>query len=320
MRTFVAEKVERGTRADQFLAASAPEFSRVRLKALMKEGLVLCNNQPAEPSQIVRPGDVFAFEEPAARPADDLVAEEMPLSVLFEDEHLLILDKPAGVVIHPGAGNRTGTIAAGVLYHCGSLSQIGGVERPGIVHRLDKETSGCLAVCKTDAAHRALGAAFAERRVEKIYLAVTDKVPRRTFGTIDAPIARHRIHRKKMTTVEPPDGRAAVTDYRVVASQDRVFLVECRPRTGRTHQIRVHLKSIGLPVAGDIEYGNRGKWKRHLLHAWRLGFEHPVSGVPLQFTSPLPDDFPEFCRKAAEARLPLLGDQKEIADEDFDLF
>ena len=218
-------------------------------------------------------------------------AQEMPLELLFEDDFLAVLSKPAGMVVHPGPGHKGGTLVSGLLHHFGSLSQIGGVERPGIVHRLDKETSGCLVVAKTDTAHRSLAAQFAGREVGKVYLALVSGTPRRRSGVVDAPISRHPVNRKKMAVCAPGRGRAAVTEYRVLSSEGGVTLMECRPRTGRTHQIRVHLKHLGCPVLGDPLYGRRGSFSRHMLHAWKLEFRHPRDGRLLAFEAAVPPEF-----------------------------
>jgi 23S rRNA pseudouridine1911/1915/1917 synthase len=186
----------------------------------------------------------------------------------------------------------TGTLVHALLHHCDDLSGIGGVERPGIVHRLDKETSGCLVIAKNDFAHQSLAAQFADRRVEKIYLAIVDGAPRRRTGEVNEPIGRHPANRQKMKVTSLEKGREALTVYRVLASEGGLSLVECRPRTGRTHQIRVHLKYLGTPVSGDSVYGRRGTFERHLLHAWRLSFDHPRSGERLTLTAPIPADFP----------------------------
>jgi 23S rRNA pseudouridine1911/1915/1917 synthase len=281
-----------GERLDRFVAAKMPELSRSRVQALVKSGGVLLNGVEARSSETVRDGDEVAVLVPDAAPMLDIQAENIPLTILHEDADLLVLDKPAGLVVHPGAGNPTGTLVQALLHHCSDLSGIGGVERPGIVHRLDKETSGCLVIAKNDTAHQSLSAQFAERTVEKTYLAVAIGTPRRATGVIDAPIGRHPVHRQKMKVVSEEKGRAAATQYRVIASGEGLSLIECLPKTGRTHQIRVHLKHIGHPIAGDPVYGKRGAFERHLLHAWKLAFDHPRTGQRMSFIAPVPADFP----------------------------
>jgi 23S rRNA pseudouridine1911/1915/1917 synthase len=213
--------------------------------------------------------------------------------VLFEDDDLIVLNKPAGLVVHPAAGNWTGTLVNALLHHCHGLSSIGGEQRPGIVHRLDKETSGCLVVAKNDAAHQALAKQFAGREVTKIYLALAAGKFARLSGTIEAPIGRHPVLRKKMTVMLEGRGRASKTGYRVLLTLPMGTLVECTLHTGRTHQIRVHLKHLGHPVLGDDVYGKRGSFARQMLHAWRLGFIHPRTAERLNFESPIPPDFVE---------------------------
>ncbi|MGH8046836.1 MAG: RluA family pseudouridine synthase [Chthoniobacterales bacterium] len=291
-RVHSVNSVQAGERLDRFVAAQEPKLSRARVQALVKSGDILLNEKPARSSETLREGDSISVLVPDAVPVTAMIAEEIPLAILHEDADLLVLDKPAGIVVHPGAGNATGTIVHALLHHCKDLSGIGGVERPGIVHRLDKETSGCLVIAKNDAAHQSLSAQFAGRTVEKTYLAIVEGTPRRATGVIDAPIGRHRVHRQKMAIVPDEKGREAVTQYRVLASGDGLSLVECLPKTGRTHQIRVHLKHLGHPLAGDPVYGRRGKFARHLLHAWKLSFDHPRSGGRLHFVSPVPADFP----------------------------
>ncbi len=281
-----------GERLDRFVAANAGNLSRSRVRALIESGDIRRNDAPARPAETLRVGDTLSVRVPDVAPLAELVAEEMPLAVLFEDSDLVVLDKPAGLVVHPGAGNATGTLVQGLLHHCRDLSGIGGVERPGIVHRLDKETSGCLVIAKNDLAHQSLAAQFAERTTEKIYLAVVEGTPKRRDGEVNEAIDRHAINRQKMTIAKPGKGREAVTTYRVLLSQDGLSLLECRPRTGRTHQIRVHLKHLGHPISGDPVYGRRGRFERHLLHAWKLSFEHPRTGGRLAFTAPVPADFP----------------------------
>jgi 23S rRNA pseudouridine1911/1915/1917 synthase len=268
-----------------------PAVSRSRIQAVIRSGDVLLNGAPAKSSQIVRTDDEIVWREPALTPCESARAEEMPLEILFEDDVVAVLNKPAGMVVHPGAGHRGGTLVSGLLHHFGKLSGVGGVDRPGIIHRLDKETSGCLVVAKTDAAHRALAAQFASREVVKVYLALVEGSPRFRADTIDAPIARDPVHRKKMRVTPTGRGRAAITEYRVIATAGGKSLVECRPRTGRTHQIRVHLKHLGYPVLGDPLYGRRGSFSRHMLHAWKLQFRHPLSDERLTFEAAIPPEF-----------------------------
>ena len=279
-----------GERLDRYLALALPQFSRTRLQALIRAGDVQLKGQAAHPRDTVHTGDVVRLIEPQLEEIEAR-AEKIPLEFLFEDDDLLVLNKPAGLVVHPGAGNRTHTIVNALLHHCTSLSGIGGKERPGIVHRLDKETSGCLVVAKNDATHQHLSNQFAEREVKKIYLALVSGILKRTRGTIDAPIGRHPVQRKKMA-VAPTRGRLAKTDYRVLQSGGGVSLVQCEIHSGRTHQIRVHLHHIGHPVIGDSLYGKKMPTApRQMLHAWKLGFTHPRTNERLNFEAPIPDDF-----------------------------
>jgi 23S rRNA pseudouridine1911/1915/1917 synthase len=289
-----------GERLDRFLGAQCADFSRVRLQGFIRDGHVSVNMAAAKPSQQLRRGDEVLLEVPEETRPSPLAAENIPIDVLFEDETLLVLNKPAGLVVHPGAGNREGTLANALLHHCGGIAIVGGSERPGIVHRLDKETSGCLAVAKTEMAHASLSAQFAAREVEKTYLALVDGTPRMPHGKIEAAIGRHPVHRQKMAVVER--GRDALTLYRVLACRDAKALIECQPRTGRTHQIRVHLKHLGHPVVGDPQYGRRGTKERHFLHAWKLAFKHPKTGKRVAFTALLSPDFPDWALEAAAVR------------------
>ena len=278
-------------RLDQFLAKRLPEFSRSRLQQLIRDGFVRLNNSTSRPRQIVRAGDKIEVTEPPLEKID-VRPEPIPLDVIFEDDDLIVINKPSGLVVHPGVGHREHTLVNALLNHCATLSGIGGKERPGIVHRLDKETSGCLVVAKNDAAHRELSKQFAARTVEKIYLAlVAGKLPK-TAGVIEGKIGRHPVHRKRMsaTTLR---GRAAKTEYRAVRSSDRATLIECRLHSGRTHQIRVHLHHLGHPVLGDKVYAPRlaKDFPRQMLHAWKLGFRHPRTEEWKNFEAPLPDDF-----------------------------
>ena len=282
-----------GERLDRYLAVALPQFSRTRLQALIRAGDARLNGQPAHPRDTVHPGDIVRLVEPQLEVLD-AQPENIPLEVLFEDDDLLVLNKPAGLVVHPGAGNQSHTIVNALLHHCTNLSGIGGKERPGIVHRLDKETSGCLAIAKNDAAHQDLSRQFAQRVVQKIYLALVVGTLKRLRGTIEAPIGRHPVQRKKMA-VAPTRGRVAKTDYRVLQSRGGVSLVECEIHSGRTHQIRVHLHYIGHPVIGDSLYGKRPPAApRQMLHAWKLGFTHPRTNERLFFEAPIPEDFRRF--------------------------
>lgn len=290
-QVFPVTDEQAGRRLDHFLAGCLPDVSRSRIQSVIRSGGVLLNGVPSKPSEPVKGGDAVSWTEPESVPCQTAVAEDIPLDILHEDKSLIVLHKPAGMVVHPGAGNFAGTMVSALLHHCRNLSLIGGVERPGIVHRLDKETSGCLVVAKTDAAHRSLSEQFAGREVKKTYLALVAGKPRHPHGTITAPIGRHRTHRQKMAVSEPGEGRDARTDYRVLATSEKRSLIECKPHTGRTHQIRVHLKHLGCPVLGDPIYGQRGNFSRHMLHAWKLEFLHPVSKKPMAFEAPPPPEF-----------------------------
>lgn len=287
----VVQKHSRGLRLDRFLADELPQFSRSRLQSLIHDGHIVLNEKVTRPRTIVREGDRIHLSEPPPEKIET-EPEKISLDVLFEDSDLLVVNKPAGMVVHPGAGNAQHTLVNALLAHCRALSGIGGRERPGIVHRLDKETSGCLVVAKNDATHQHLSRQFAERMVEKIYLALVAGTMRKAQGIIDASIGRHRKHRQRMA-VTKDRGRTARTDYRVVKSQNGISLVECVLHSGRTHQIRVHLHHLGHPVLGDKVYGRKGarEFPRQMLHAWKLGFTHPRTGKRLTFEAPVPDDF-----------------------------
>ena len=283
-------------RADKVLAAHFPEHSRAALQRAFDAGLVTLAGKAVLRKQSVNTGDTLVFALPETRPTE-LRAVEIPLEILYEDEHLLAVNKAAGMVVHPGAGTGEDTLVHALLAHCrGELSGIGGVERPGIVHRLDRGTSGVILVAKNDTAHRALTAAFARRDVVKEYLALVAGVPKQASGKIEKTIARHPTQRHRMKAVAS-GGRAARTDWTVVETwAPRAALVRCRIYTGRTHQIRVHLSSLGHPLLGDAVYGFReasvpGAIPRVMLHAEHLVVAHPVTGRPLDLRAPLPEDF-----------------------------
>jgi 23S rRNA pseudouridine1911/1915/1917 synthase len=288
---FVVSADDAKLRLDHFLAKRLPEYSRSRLQQLIRSGFVRVNGATTRPRQIVRAGDKIDLTEPPVEKID-VRPEPIPLEVLFEDGDLIVINKPAGLTVHPGAGHREHTLVNALLSHCATLSGIGGKERPGIVHRLDKETSGCLVVAKNDTAHRELSKQFAARTVEKIYLALVAGKLRKPSGVIEEKIGRHPIHRQRMSATSPR-GRSAKTEYRVIRSSDQASLVECRLHSGRTHQIRVHLHHLGHPVLGDKIYAPRfaKNFARQMLHAWKLGFHHPRTGEWKNFEAPLPADF-----------------------------
>jgi len=301
--TLTIEHSHPGERLDTFLRRQWPATSRGAIQRLIEQGHITVNGQPTKPTHTPRAGEVVRIVWPEARSAE-AEPEDIPLDVLFEDEALLVLNKPAGLVVHPAAGNEEHTLVNALLHHCaGELSGIGGVARPGIVHRLDKETSGCLVVAKNDATHTALSSQFAGRTVEKIYLAIVCGVLPRDEGNIRAAIARHPTHRKRMAVRDEDEGRAAHTGYRVIERLRGATLVEVQLYTGRTHQIRVHFQHLGFPVAGDTTYGprqtkhlaelTRYEAPRVLLHSHKLGFTHPATGEQRIFTAPWPADFEE---------------------------
>src|ERR1700736_2863128 len=280
-------------RLDQFLARELPKYSRSRLQQLVRKKFVTPNGPPAPPRDLVRPGDRVEVSEPPPEKIDNQ-PEAIPLDVLYDDEDMIVINKLAGLVVHPGAGHREHTLVNALLHHFPKLSGIGGKERPGIVHRLDKETSGCLVVAKTDEAHRGLSEQFEQRTVEKIYLALVAGRLRNNAGTVEEKIGRHPVHRQKMS-ISRRRGREAKTEYRVLSSSAEISLVECKLHSGRTHQVRVHLQHLGHPVLGDRIYGKKHTrvFPRQMLHSWKLGFQHPRTGEWKNFEATLPDDFEE---------------------------
>lgn len=304
--TLTIERSLPSERFDTFLRRQFPGVSRGAIQRLIEQGCIRVNGHAVKPTHHPRAGETVEVEWPEARPAE-AQPEEMPLDVLFEDEALLVLNKPAGLVVHPAAGHEEHTLVNALLHHCaGGLSGIGGVARPGIVHRLDKETSGCMVVAKNDETHLALSAQFAGRQVEKIYHAIVCGVISRAEGNIRAAIARHPSHRKRMGVRDDDSGRAAHTSYRVLERLRQATLVEALLHTGRTHQIRVHFQFISHPLVGDLTYGQRQNRRfteltgyeapRVMLHAHTLAFIHPRSGKRLCFESPRPADFADAIR------------------------
>ncbi len=300
---FTVAKSEAGLRLDQFLARRT-EFSRSRLGRWLKAGQARVNGALRGASYRVREGEEVALAVPPPEPPE-LLPEPRPLEILFEDDHLLVVNKPPGLVVHPGAGHREGTLLQALLAHCPELARVGDLSRPGLVHRLDKDTSGLLVAAKSASAHADLVRQFQARTVDKTYLALVWGRFREPEGEIRGEIGRHPRHRQKMST-RPRRGKPAVTAWRVRRElPGPLTLVELSPRTGRTHQLRVHLAALGHPVAGDATYGGgaarfqglprlagvRKLVARQLLHAWRLSFTHPATGVRLGFEAPLPEDF-----------------------------
>lgn len=299
------EAAHAGWRLDRALAAAVPTLSRERLKALIRSGALEAGGASVrDPALKVHGIERFRLAIPAPVPATN-EPQDIPLSIAFEDEHLLIVDKPAGLVVHPAAGNLDGTLVNALLHHCaGKLSGIGGVARPGIVHRIDKDTSGLLVVAKTDVAHEGLARQFAAHSIDRRYLAIVNNVPALASGMIDAPLGRSTTNRKKMAITPSGRGRRAVTYWTRLEPLRNAALVECRLETGRTHQVRVHMASIGHSLLGDPVYGRGGKihnrllaelgFHRQALHAAELGFTHPVSKHRLSFTSRMPPDMQEL--------------------------
>ncbi|MCA3255779.1 MAG: RluA family pseudouridine synthase [Alphaproteobacteria bacterium] len=297
-----------GWRLDRALAAAIPTLSRERLKALISAGAVArAGTAWRDPSAKVAGGEAVTVAVPAPAPAE-AQAQDIPLVIVHEDAHLLVVDKPAGLVVHPAAGNLDGTLVNALLHHCqGRLSGIGGVARPGIVHRIDKDTSGLLVVAKTDRAHEGLSAQFAKHSVERRYTAVVAGIPIPPAGRIEGALARSAANRQKMAIVPDGRGKHAVTHYKLLEKLTDASVVECRLETGRTHQVRVHMASIGHPLLGDPAYGRTRPihkrtlddldFRRQALHARTLGFFHPVTSEKLIFESPLPADIQELIRR-----------------------
>lgn len=310
-RTWVAGPV--ADRLDRALAAAWPDLSRARVQALLAEGRIRVDGELARASDRPRPGATVVAQLPDPVPAEP-AAQDLPLSVLFQDDDVIVVLKPAGMVVHPAAGHHDGTLVNALLHHATGLSGIGGVARPGIVHRLDAGTSGVMVVAKHDVAHRALTEQFTVHSVERRYFAVVHRVPHVDRGTIRSQLARDPDARLKITSVEA-GGRRAVTHWEVKDRGDRVALLECRLETGRTHQVRVHLSENGHPIVGDRTYGRRDcvapaglrpaaeALDHPLLHAWCLAFDHPGTGERVRFVAPPPPDFLAFC-DAAALRVP----------------
>lgn len=283
-----------GERIDKALSVLVDSVSRSFVQKLIREGAVFVGEKPVKANYRLRMDDVVSFELPENE-EPDILPEDIPLSILYEDEDILVVDKPKGMVVHPAAGHYSGTLVNAVMYHCGnSLSGINGVMRPGIVHRIDRDTTGSLVICKNDMAHRALAEQFKVHSITRKYRAICMGVLKEDEGTIHKPLARDPKDRKRMAVTMKGNGKDAVTHYRVLERFRNHTYIECELETGRTHQIRVHMASIGHPLLGDEVYGS-GKNAYHLegqtLHAWKLGFLHPRTLEYVEFDAPLPEYF-----------------------------
>lgn len=302
---YSVESEAQGKRLDLYLEAKNPALSRSYIKNLICAGYVEVNNLKApKAGYLVKPGDQVTLKLPP--PVNlEVQPEDIPLEIFYEDEDLIVVNKPQGMVVHPGAGNKRGTLVNALLFHCRDLSGINGVLRPGIVHRLDKDTSGLLVAAKNDAAHLGLAAQIKARTVKRVYLALVQGDLQPETGVIDAPLGRHPVQRKKRAVV--PNGKAATTRYSVRERFGDFTFIEAQLETGRTHQVRVHLAFRGHPVVGDPLYGKRPNpfgLKKQALHAWYLGFRHPRLGTCLEFQAPLPVYFQEILTFLRHSRQP----------------
>lgn len=296
-----------GKRLDIFLSTQLPELSRSRIQTLLKSGDITVNGDVAKAKSPVQAGDIIQVNIPEPAP-EKAQAEDIPLDILYEDEHLIVLNKPSGLVVHPAAGNLTGTLVNALLHHCqGNLAEVGGAERPGIVHRLDKDTSGCIIVAKSNLAHLALVEQFSSRHTTKHYLAVVQGRPNKDHDTVFTHIGRHPVNRLKMAVVNPGSGKPAITDYTVLGHlpESDTSLVHCDLHTGRTHQIRVHMLHIGTPIIADPIYAKPARQSvqtgRLMLHARRLSITHPVTNQRMTFYADIPEEFSPWSIPFADA-------------------
>jgi 23S rRNA pseudouridine1911/1915/1917 synthase len=295
---FIVPAEREGQRLDLFLADMIPSLSRSRLGSLIRAGDIVVNGTSSKAAYRLKSDEQIEVTIPSPQPMD-IVPEKVDFTVIFEDEDLIVIAKPPGIVVHPACGHQNGTLVHGLLAHCDNLSGISGTERPGIVHRLDKDTSGAMVIAKNDRTHHALAELFKNREVKKVYHAIVDGWPAQQQGCISQQIGRHRSNRKKMAVLEH-GGREAVTCWKVLRKLPYALTyLEVKPETGRTHQIRVHMAHLGHPIAGDILYGRRNEKyskcniKRQALHAYSLSFRHPVSGQEQEFISPVWPDMDE---------------------------
>ena len=294
-----------GERLDAYLAGKLTEFSRSKIQSLIKDGHILLNGAKVKARTTLKSGDSISVEVPEEAPSE-LIAQDLPLSVLHEDDDLIVLDKAHGMVVHPAAGNPDGTLVNALLHHCeGQLAIDEDESRPGIVHRLDKDTSGCIVAAKSKPALTGLVSQFADRSTAKLYLAIAQSPPKETHQTVFNNIARHPVHRQRMDVCNPGSGKPAITDLHLLhTAPDGTSLILCALHTGRTHQIRVHNRYLGHPLLGDPIYAKPARQVRPvprlMLHAWRLGFTHPLTGEWIQNEAPIPDEFHPWTNEVSE--------------------
>ncbi|MFH1996156.1 MAG: RluA family pseudouridine synthase [Candidatus Omnitrophota bacterium] len=296
--SFTINEEDAGDRLDRFLARMcSDEFSRSFIKKMIDSGCVTVNGKVEKPHQKVRPGEIVAVNVPESKPPESALPEDIPVDIVYEDDDVVVVNKAAGMVTHPAPGNYTGTLVNALLYRCSSLSSVGGQFRPGVVHRIDKDTSGLVVIAKNDKAHRWLAKQFKNRRVKKIYAALVQGIVQLDNGIIDVPIARSKTDRKRMG-VAFVESKPAVTKYHVVKRYKDFTRLELELETGRTHQIRVHMSYLGHPLLGDRKYGARAcSLARHALHAKQLGFKHPATKRFMEYESALPDDIKDYLEK-----------------------
>mgnify|MGYP001009556384 FL=1 len=288
---------EAGERIDSFLSGKT-EFTRTRIQQLIKERNIMVNGKATKSSYKIEKDDEIAIEVPEAE-TTEIKPENINIDIIYEDSYIAVINKQAGLVVHPAHGHYSGTLVNAILYHIKDLSGINGEIRPGIVHRLDKDTSGLIVIAKNDKVHAALTEMFQEKKIKKTYLAILKGKLNKSEGKVVTQIGRDKIDRKKMTVIDDASkGKTAITNYRVISQNSLFTLVKVNIETGRTHQIRVHMRHLGYPILGDSVYGRKDNEKRQMLHAYRLEFLHPVTGNPMKFTGEIPEDFKKALKKS----------------------